>query len=107
MPNGHAAANTGLTERSEDAALDHLEHSAHSEEGHDEHEAPWLSWLRVGFVAALIVVVRLGVAPRFHGIDIVAVVGILIGGFPIYKEAIADIVKGRMTMELSMTIALV
>ena len=40
------------------------------------------------------------------GIDWVALVGIAIGGYPIFKEAIADLLKGRMTMELSMTIAL-
>jgi P-type Cu+ transporter len=45
--------------------------------------------------------------PRYHRLDLVALAGILLGGFPIFKEAIADIVKGRMTMELSMTIALV
>ena len=62
---------------------------------------------RVGFVAVLIVVVWWGVVPRFHGVDLLALAGILIGGFPIFKEAIADLLKGRMTMELSMTIALV
>ena len=44
--------------------------------------------------------------PRFHGVDFLALAGILIGGFPIFKEAFADLLKGRMTMELSMTIAL-
>ncbi len=45
--------------------------------------------------------------PGYRGVDFVALAGILIGGFPIFKEALADLVKGRMTMELSMTIALV
>lgn len=31
----------------------------------------------------------------------------LLGGYPIFKEAIQDIWERRMTMELSMTIALV
>src|SRR4029077_8497397 len=43
----------------------------------------------------------------FHGVDVVALIGILIGGYPIFKEAIADLLQRRMTMELSMTIALV
>ena len=55
----------------------------------------------------MIVLVWWGVVPRFHGVDFLALAGILIGGFPIFKEAFADLFKGRMTMELSMTIALV
>ena len=62
---------------------------------------------RVGFVALVIVLVWSRVVPRFHGVDFLALTGILIGGFPIFKEAFADLFKGRMTMELSMTIALV
>jgi Cd2+/Zn2+-exporting ATPase/Cu+-exporting ATPase len=62
--------------------------------------------MRVGFVALVIAVVWWGAIPRVHGIDMLALAGILIGGYPIFKEAIADLLKGRMTMELSMTIAL-
>ncbi len=40
------------------------------------------------------------------GIDIVAVLAVLIGGYPIFRAALADILERRMTMELSMTIAL-
>jgi cation transport ATPase len=47
------------------------------------------------------------VVPRVGAIDILALVGVLIGGYPIFKEAIADLLERRMTMELSMTIALV
>jgi len=45
-------------------------------------------------------------SPRVHGIDALALAGILIGGYPIFKEALADLLDRRMTMELSMTIAL-
>ena len=45
--------------------------------------------------------------PSRQGIDILALIGVLIGGYPIFKEAIADLLERRMTMELSMTIALV
>jgi Cd2+/Zn2+-exporting ATPase/Cu+-exporting ATPase len=58
-------------------------------------------------VALVLVVVWSGAVPRFAGIDWLALAGIAIGGFPIFKEAISDLLKGRMTMELSMTIALV
>jgi Cd2+/Zn2+-exporting ATPase/Cu+-exporting ATPase len=65
-----------------------------------------MEWARVGFVAVVLLIVWSGVVPRPGGIDWVALVGIAIGGYPIFKEAIADLLKGRMTMELSMTIAL-
>jgi Cd2+/Zn2+-exporting ATPase/Cu+-exporting ATPase len=41
------------------------------------------------------------------GIDLVALAAVVIGGYPIFRAALADILERRMTMELSMTIALV
>lgn len=77
--------------------MDHPQHlnggATRGEEEHADHEASWLSWLRVGFVAVLIVLVRWGAAPRFHRVDLLALAGILIGGFPILKAAIADLWK--------------
>ena len=67
----------------------------------------WLEWARVAFVAVILVLVWARVVPRVSGIDILALIGVLIGGYPIFKEAIADLLERRMTMELSMTIALV
>jgi len=77
----------------------------HQEEEHS-HAESWAEWARVGFVALVLLVVWTRVVPRWAGIDWLALAGIAIGGFPIFKEAIADLLKGRMTMELSMTIAL-
>lgn len=73
----------------------------------EEHEGHGREWLRVAFVALVIVLVWSRAVPRYHGVDFLALAGILIGGFPIFKEAFEDLFKGRMTMELSMTIALV
>src|ERR1700730_13212975 len=39
-------------------------------------------------------------------IDVVGFVAVLVCGYPIFREAFADLVSRRMTMELSMTIAL-
>jgi len=64
--------------------------------------------------AARIVLVALAaVAVWFHlweplpGVSIIGVLGVLIGGWPIFKEAAENAVARRMTMELSMSIALV
>ncbi len=84
------------------------EHSRDDDhEDHDGHDEGWLEWARVAFVAVILIVVWAQLVPRVRGFDIVAVLGLLIGGYPIFKEAIADLLERRMTMELSMTIALV
>jgi Cd2+/Zn2+-exporting ATPase/Cu+-exporting ATPase len=105
MSNAHVEALAELTaERS--ATADHSGGADRNQEA-DEHEEHGREWLRVGFVAFVIVLVWFRLVPRYHGIDFLALAGILMGGFPIFKEAFADLFKGRMTMELSMTIALV
>jgi Cd2+/Zn2+-exporting ATPase/Cu+-exporting ATPase len=78
----------------------------HSEDEHD-HAGSRAEWARVGLVALVLLVVWSGLVPRVGGIDWLALAGLAIGGYPIFKEAIADLLKGHMTMELSMTIALV
>jgi cation transport ATPase len=45
--------------------------------------------------------------PELQPDDALAEVGVLIGGYPIFEEAISELLQRRMTMELSMTIALV
>ncbi len=87
--------------------LNQEDHSHEHDADHHDHDEGWLEWARVAFVAAVLVVVWARVVPRVHGIDILALAGVLIGGYPIFKEALADLWERRMTMELSMTIALV
>jgi Cd2+/Zn2+-exporting ATPase/Cu+-exporting ATPase len=72
-----------------------------------EHHENWVEWARVGFVAIMLALVGIHAIPAVHGLDLVGIAGILIGGYPIFREAVADLLRGRMTMELSMTIALV
>ena len=62
---------------------------------------------RVGFVAIAAGAAWFHLWPRFGGVDIIGIVLVLAGGYPIVREAIANIFERRMTMELSMTIALV
>lgn len=58
----------------------------------------------VGIAAA---VTWAGIVPRINGIDLLAVTAVLGGGYPVFREALQNLVARRMTMELSMTIALV
>jgi cation transport ATPase len=52
------------------------------------------------------VITWLGIVPRVHAIDLVAVIAVLGGGYPVLREALENLVARRMTMELSMSIAL-
>lgn len=78
----------------------------HEHDGAQDHAGNRVEWARVGLMALVLLVVWSGAVPRVGGIDWLALAGIAIGGYPIFKEALADLLKGRMTMELSMTIAL-
>ncbi len=62
---------------------------------------------RVGLVAIAAAAAWFHFWPRFVGVDIIGIALVLAGGYPIVREAIANIIERRMTMELSMTIALV
>src|SRR5579863_6881082 len=67
----------------------HHQHEDH-EDDHDHGEG-WIEWARVGFVAVILALVWLRLIPRVNGIDILALVGVLIGGYSIFKEAISHL----------------
>ena len=62
--------------------------------------------VRIGLVALAVVVSWVHPWQPFAGIDVVALVATLAGGYPIFREAAEALLQRRMTMELSMTIAL-
>src|SRR6202167_1916473 len=77
-----------------------------SEEDH-EHGFEILDVLRVAFVAIAAAAVWFHLWEPFHRVSVIGLAATLIGGYPIFKEAFENILERRMTMELSMTIALV
>jgi heavy metal translocating P-type ATPase len=81
----------------------------HAEHEHDEHEHGFeiVDVIRVLFVALAAAAVWFHLWEPFHHFSVIGVAAALIGGFPIFKEAYENILERRMTMELSMTIALV
>jgi len=81
------------------------EHNGPEAEGH-EHALDWVDLVRIGLVALACLASWLGVWQHFISFDVIALVATLIGGYPIFKEAVANLIVRRMTMELSMTIAL-
>jgi heavy metal translocating P-type ATPase len=80
----------------------------HEEREHgNEHGFELVEVLRVVFVTLAAAAVWFHVWEPFHRVSLIGLAAALIGGFPIFKEALENIVERRMTMELSMAIALV
>jgi heavy metal translocating P-type ATPase len=72
----------------------------------EHHGVGRLEGARVVFVALAAAAVWLRAWEPLPSISVIGLVATLVGGYPIFKEAAADVVERKMTMELSMTIAL-
>jgi len=71
-----------------------------------EHHFEWLELIRIAFVALAATAVWFRVWEPFPRVSVIGILAALIGGYPIFKEAYENVVERKMTMELSMTIAL-
>src|SRR5450755_496887 len=80
---------------------------AHAHESEMGHHFEWIEFARVALVGIAAVIAWTHAVPQFHGFDFMALAAALIGGYPVFEEAISNLLARRMTMELSMTIALV
>ncbi len=67
----------------------------------------WLEVACVVFVALAAAAVWFHLWEPFYRVSVIGLAATLVGGYPIFKEAFENIIERRMTMELSMTIALV
>ena len=85
---------------------DHPHLSPHREPS-EQHGIEWLELSRIALAALAAAAVWFRVWEPFPHISVIGVLATLIGGYPIFKEAFENIVERKMTMELSMTIALV
>ena len=77
----------------------------HEEHGHG-HGVEWTELMRIAFVALAAAAVWFRLWEPFPHVSVIGIAATLIGGYPIFKEAFENIVERKMTMELSMTIAL-
>src|SRR6266487_3502434 len=89
--------------RTNDSHPDHHNEQVDAE----EHKAGLAEYVRLVLMAAVIVASLIGWWKHFMNRDWLAFVATVIGGFPIFKEAWENLRKRRMTMELSMTLALI
>jgi heavy metal translocating P-type ATPase len=87
---------------------DDSDFDSHDEQGQaDEHKTGFAEYVRLALMAAVIAASLVGWWRHFMNRDWLAFVATLIGGCPIFEKAWENFRKRRMTMELSMTIALV
>jgi Cd2+/Zn2+-exporting ATPase/Cu+-exporting ATPase len=77
----------------------------------EEHEHDlsfsWPEATRIVLVALAAAAVWWRLWEPFPSVSVLGVIGVLIGGWPIFKEAAENVAARRMTMELSMSIAIV
>ena len=93
---------------SDDTKMTQHDHDDHDEEGHDNsHGFEWSEAARIAFVALSAVMVWFKLWEPISAVSVIGIAGLLVGGWPILKEAFENILERRMTMELSMTIAIV
>jgi Cd2+/Zn2+-exporting ATPase/Cu+-exporting ATPase len=80
--------------------------------GSDEHahQSGWLEWRELGPIALVgfaTLLTWLRLWPTVAGFDALPVAATLLGSYPIFRAALAAVLERRMTMELSMTVAIV
>ncbi len=92
----------------EDKATQGAPSEAHGAVSEEEHEPAFtgIALVRIALVGAAVALVGLHVVKGTWLVGAIAVVVTLVGGFPILEEAWEAVPARRMTMELSMTIAL-
>jgi Cd2+/Zn2+-exporting ATPase/Cu+-exporting ATPase len=79
---------------------------AHDEAGHGANALAWPALVRIAVVAAAALAVWLGLWEPFGRVSVFGILGLAVGGWPIVKEAGEGLAHRRMTMELSMAIAI-
>ena len=88
-------------------------HDDHDEPDRSEHAGDprrvfeWPEAARILLTALAAALAWLHAWEPVGAVSVIGVAGLLIGGWPIYREAFENVVERRMTMELSMSIAIV
>ncbi len=103
-PAGHLA-DTEHGHEQPDAGHHHRHGDDHDHDDHDHQNGP-AGYIRLALMGLIVVASVTGWWLPFMHRDWLAFAGTVIGGLPIYREAWENLRKRRMTMELSMTIAL-
>src|SRR5207245_7525439 len=107
-----AARTTAPAALDEDRRRAHGRHGRDSDHDHehdhdDAHAFAWPEALRIGLVALAAAALWFQVWEPYRSVSVIGALGLAIGGWPIFKEAFENLIDRRMTMELSMAIAIV
>lgn len=94
--------------RREGAQFGDASHSRDDHDGNEEHEdsSERVEYVRLALMAIVVLASLTGWWKHWMTRDWLALSATLLGGLPIFSEALENLKKRRMTMELSMTIAL-
>ena len=90
----------------QDSGSPEIRQAKTSEPPEHEHGFEWAEIVRIAFVGLAAAAVWFRLWEPFPHISVIGIAATLIGGYPIFKEAFENVVERKMTMELSMTIAL-
>ena len=101
-----ADARLTSVDRRDGSAPGETAHAHHDhDDAHGEH-ADRSDLVRIAFVACTAAAVWFRVWEPFPRLSVIGLLGAVVGGWPIFREAWDNVRERRMTMELSMTIAL-
>src|ERR1039458_3245593 len=101
----HSLDDAGPALAVKSSAKAHEHDHAHDDHEH-EHAFELAEMLRIALVLAASAAVWFRVWEPIPKLSLIGLVGLLIGAWPILQEALQNILARRMTMELSMTIAI-
>jgi Cd2+/Zn2+-exporting ATPase/Cu+-exporting ATPase len=83
-------------------------HEQAVEDGEERaHGLEWLELARIAVVAAAAASVWFQIWEPFARVSLIGLAGLAVGGWPIFSEAAKNLAARRMTMELSMSIAII
>ena len=89
------------------AAHNHA-HDHDDDDHHDhDHAFEWQEMVRIALVALAAAAVWFRLWEPLTVVSVIGIAGLLIGGWPIFKEGFENLIAKRMTMELSMSIAII
>src|ERR1700722_2070138 len=95
-----------LVENPKSNGQEHADVESAIAEDSSDYSIDWREALRIVLVALCAIAVWFRLWEPFPRFSVIGLAGVLIGGWAIFKEAIEKIAARRMTMELSMSLAL-